>query len=1069
MLNLYQSNRLEDLAAMMHKVQQSRPLPQALAAEEVMVQSQGMRRFVARYLAQQDGIAANIRFSLPAGFAWRLMRDLLPGIPELSPFDTEVMRWRLLGLFVSDGLNAPELASAKQVLSGYLAGGETAAYRLAGQIADIFDQYLVYRPDWIDAWQRGKPIGLGGDEAWQAELWRFLDDGRQSAPHRVEMRRRLSAALAAPPAGVLPERLCVFGIATLAPMYLQLLQELAQHCEVHIFALNPSAEYWGNIIEPAQMLENPEYDPAAAGHPLLASLGKQGRDFFNALADSELAADLSVYRDEALSDGLLHRLQYGLQTLALPDGSARADDSIRIVAAHSPLRELQILKEHLLALLAEHPDWQPHDIAVLTPDIEPYAPYLEAVFGRESPQPLPYSVSDVKLGRRRPLLAALEQLVDIFDSRFEADKIFALLENETVLARFGLTLEDLPLLRDTAERLNIRWGADETMRGGGSALFTWQQGLDRIALGWMLPDNGSLWQGVSPWHADPGHTAVYARFAAFIGRLKHWHAIWQQPADIAGWAERIRSLAEDICEPAEADRAAAQQLAQALARWQQEAALAGFIGELSGSVASLHLSNFLGSRSDAGFLRGGITFCGMVPMRSLPFKVLCLIGLNDGKFPRDTRAAAFDLIARHPRKGDRARRVDDRYLFLEALISAREHLYLSYVGRDIRTNEALAPSALVGELADCLADMTGQSVEELNAALVENHPLQAFSTRYFDGGRLSSTRADYAAALSAPPAKPAPFCGTESENADGGADIPSEVGHAAFLDFWRNPVKHWLSHTLDWQAPYLGGAWETAEPFEPPRPRDIAAAYLDARLNRCDFADTAQVLEARSLLPAGEIGTLWRERCETAAKSLDSDLIASPPLPAAPYTFISDGLTLYGSLDSLHRDGRIRFLDHAPNAPEKTVLLLEHLIYNAVRPDSAADLRSHWVQPDQITTLPPIPQQQARTLLAAWLAWWRTGQSRPLPFFAKTTLAAAEALLPDGKKTEEELRLSAYKAAATAYFGGKKSTGQCDYAEVAQVFGRDDTPPVDSELFWLLAENLAAPLLAALSDTKEAV
>lgn len=345
MLHLYQSNRLEDLAELLWKIQESSPLSDPLQEEEILVQSQGMRRFIEHALAKSGGIAANLRFSLPAGFNWRLMRELLPGIPELSPFNTEVMRWRLLELFFSDGLSAPEYSAARQALSAYLSGGSVAAYQLAGQLADIFDQYLVYRPDWIDAWQNGRLIGLGEDEIWQAELWRFLDDGRQIAPHRVALWHKLLDALSAPGAK-LPERLFVFGIATLAPMYLQLLQAVAQHSEVHIFALNPAAEYWGNIIEPAQMLQNPDdTDLSQTGHPLLASLGKQGRDFFNALTESELHTDLQVYADEPLSDGLLHRLQYDIQTLSLPDGTAALDDSIRIVCAHSPLRELQILKK----------------------------------------------------------------------------------------------------------------------------------------------------------------------------------------------------------------------------------------------------------------------------------------------------------------------------------------------------------------------------------------------------------------------------------------------------------------------------------------------------------------------------------------------------------------------------------------------------------------------------------------------------------------------------------------------------------------------------------------------------
>lgn len=278
MFYLYQSNRLESLAALFAGIQRVRPLESALAAEQIVVQSQGMRRYLSVYLARELGVAANLQFSLPAGLTWQLMQKLIPDIPALSPFSPEVMRWRLLDLFRSERFQTTsEFENVRSILQSYLGSGESADYQLAGQLADIFDQYLVYRPQWIDAWQEGKLLGLGEDEVWQAQLWRYLDDGNQSAPHRVALWEKLLSSL---DKAHLPERFFVFGISTMAPMYLQLLQKISEYCDVFVFALNPSGQYWGNVIEAAQLLKGgDDADLSQTGHPLLASLGKQGRDF----------------------------------------------------------------------------------------------------------------------------------------------------------------------------------------------------------------------------------------------------------------------------------------------------------------------------------------------------------------------------------------------------------------------------------------------------------------------------------------------------------------------------------------------------------------------------------------------------------------------------------------------------------------------------------------------------------------------------------------------------------------------------------------------------------------------
>ncbi|TJX24911.1 exodeoxyribonuclease V subunit gamma, partial [Neisseria gonorrhoeae] len=524
MFYLYQSNRLESLAALFARIQKVKPLKCALQPEQIVVQSQGMRRYLNTCLARDLGVAANLAFSLPAGLTWKLMKKLIPGIPELSPFAPEVMRWRLLDLFRSaEFQNGAEFEDVRNVLQDYLGSGESADYQLAGQLADIFDQYLVYRPQWIDAWQQGRILGLGDDEIWQSKLWRYLDDGRQSAPHRVALWEKLLAAL---DKDKLPERYFVFGISTMAPMYLQLLHKLSEHCDVFVFALNPSGMHWGNVIEAAQILKGGgDPDLTQAGHPLLASLGKQGRDFFDFLNEMEIEGETPVF-EEGGRDTLLHALQTDIQNLKMPSenvGSVNTGDgSIRIVSAHSPLRELQILKDKLLKILHEHPDWQPHDIAVLTPNIEPYTPFIEAVFGQAQPgaQALPYSVSDVKISRRQPFFYALECVSDLLESRFEVGKVLALLETAPVLRRFGLTGDDLPLLHDMVADLNVRWGLDGEMRGGTDQLFTWKQAADRMILGWMLPEGGNpMWQDVSAWYADVNQTAMFGRFAAFLETL----------------------------------------------------------------------------------------------------------------------------------------------------------------------------------------------------------------------------------------------------------------------------------------------------------------------------------------------------------------------------------------------------------------------------------------------------------------------------------------------------------------------------------------------------------------------
>lgn len=1124
MLHLYQSNKLEYLADLMAKIQQVQPLNNPMAAEEIVVQSQGMRRFISQYLAENQGIAANLHFSLPAGLSWQLTRQLLPNTPALNPFAANVVQWRLFTLFQSpEFASEPRFQAARHALQSYL-HNEYAAYQLSAQLADVFDQYLVYRPHWLEAWTASKRVAeldkkSATEQDWQMALWQYLDDGSQQTAHRAQLWHDLLARLAQPQAH-LPQRFFVFGIATLAPMYLILLKQLAIHREVHIFALNPSAEYWGNVIEPAQILQAADdVDLSQQGHPLLASLGKQGRDFFNELAEANPHIEAPVFDDNPVSGSLLHSIQHHIQTLTThhsPETSTefmaqhhdylqqnvfvaqpekkqifdkiiknidenneikakdkikhhkiaqlQLDNSIQIHSAHSALRELQILKEHLLQILHQNPTWQPHDIAVLTPHIEPYAPFIEAVFGNHgNGEVLPFSISDVKLSRRQPFLYAIEQLLALMSSRFETDKLLPLLDNVAILNKFELSREDLPLLHKTVAQLNIRWGADQAQRaqhGDNHSLFTWQQGLERLILGFMLPENAAMWQGMAAHNSRPDHLEILSKFSLLVRKLAHIRQAWQQPASVSQWCERIRQLHGDLLHIDTNDQAAEQQLEQALASWLAETELANFQAAISADTAIAHITRFLSMQSEAGFLRGGITFCSMVPMRSLPFKVVCLIGLNDGDFPRTTKASSFDLIAKHTQKGDRARRDDDRYLFLEAILSAREILYLSFVGKDIRTDEVRAPSALLNELGDSVAELAGVATTLLMDNWVIQHPLQAFSRQYFSGSlNLLSSRQDYAQALNTPAQPVVPFVNLLPKSSNN-LMIPT-ISQENFIEFWRNPTRYFLRQQLDWQKPFHQTEWRSDEPFITDAPRHLADAYLSARQTGQNFANLADELQAKSLLPMGELGELLQRDYAVKAAKIDNAFLRSKRLPERKGTIKTAVADLNYRLNHQYELGQIIYSSQFLNQynehgrffdGDKIELLLRHLIYCATHDGSS---ETHFISLDKTITLPAIAPQVANETLMEWLAAYQMGQSAPLPFFPRINLAAAETLFANNTPKNATWD-NAIVAAASKYHSSYDADGLNKYPEIRLIYERDDGDdlPYEMPVFRSLTENL---------------
>ena len=753
-LRIFTGNRLEILADRLAEVV-SRPLATALEPETVIVQSRGMERWVSMALARRNGICANMAFPFPNAFLDDLFRRILPDLPDPSPFDPEILTFRIMKRLPAF-LERPAFADLKRYLVDDTKG--VKLYQLAVRVADLFDQYLVFRPEMIFQWEAGQGDD-GPDNLWQAELWRDLSHGKEKV-HRARLHRNLLLRLDTLPVAAvgLPSRISVFGISYLPPFHLQALAGLARISPVYLFLLNPCREYWADILSRRAMhrltrkIARGTVDADALhmeqGHPLLASLGGLGKEFLVSISATEAhIEDCFVPVDE---HSLLSSLQADIfylrdhsdsrpaDRVAIGDaGPTAADASIQIHACHGPLREIEVLHDRLLALFEEHPDLRPRDVIVMAPDIVAYTPYIRAVFDTQTDagQTIPYSIADQGAGSNKGVLRSFLSLLDLKGSRFEATRVLGLLELPGIKERFDLTAADLTTIARWVRDVNIRWGRDAAgrMRIGlpGLAENTWQAGIDRLLLGYAMPGSDRrMFDGILPYdHIEGSEALVLGRFIAFLQHLFEWSERLEQSMPPADWRDVFIELLERFIAVDEDAEQEVQQLRRSLENFGCLEERAGFAVPLELEVVRTHLENTLErTHAGGGFISGGVTFCAMLPMRSIPFEVVCLIGMNTAAFPRESTPLGFDLMARFPRPGDRSRRRDDKYLFLEALVSAARVFYISYVGQSVQDNSDIPPSVIVSELIDTIEGSYGIPAVDL----VVRHPLQAYSPRYFD-------------------------------------------------------------------------------------------------------------------------------------------------------------------------------------------------------------------------------------------------------------------------------------------------------------------------------------------------
>ncbi|MDF2181998.1 exodeoxyribonuclease V subunit gamma [Neptuniibacter sp. CAU 1671] len=1088
MLTVYYSNDLIVLKALLLKQISLQPLEDPFVAEQILVQSPGMAQWLKLELAQSQGIAASIEFPLPASFLWQCFSSVLDDVPQRSAFNKEAMQWKLMQVL-------PPLLKleAFSALKRYLRDDpdQFRLYQLSQKIADLFDQYLVYRADWIADWEQGGCLAAI-DQPWQPILWRALVDYThslgQSHWHRANMFDAFKQALTQP--GVtrrLPQRLFVFGISALPQNYIEALQQLGQRIDVHLMVCNPCRYYWGDVVDQKQIarLNRRWFDKPGMvaeqlldlGNPLLSSMGKLGRDYIyqlQALQSQELDAFVDPGRTT-----LLNAVQQDILDLsdpsALPDQLTHSghkqfiqsdDRSLSVHSCHSALREVEVLHNQLLALFEENPGLQPRDIIVMMPDVGVYAPYIDAVFSSASAErKIPYAVSDQNTAQENPLLLSFARLLKLPQSRFSVSDLLELLEVPAIQRRFELDEAAFNTLSDWVNGANIRWGLDGAQRAAWSIpVFeenSWRFGLRRMLSGYALGNTG-LWQGIAPYPEIEGLQAeLLGKLAAFINCLDHLRTALTGDKTLADWVQVINQLLDNCYLPDTDDELALKTIRDLLQHLQQQLSDANWQGPLSATVVVDYLlAGLEESRSSQRFLVGAVNFCTLMPMRSIPFRVVCLLGMNDAAYPRAIAPMGFDLMHEQPRRGDRSRRDDDRYLFLEALLSAQEKLYISYIGRSVYDNREKIPSVLVSELldylrlgycleADCELDYA-TSGQALLQHLCVQHPMMPFSLDNFSrtDPRVFSYATEWLAAAQ----------GGGATVAAGIQVLPqeplTELDLSDLLSQIKNPCKGFFNRRLKTFFRPLDAAQIDEEPFDLDGLETylLKQRYLQALLTGTDPDRLDQLLLAEGGLPVSSHGLtlLAKVRKDMTELQVKLELLMQgEPMRQSVDLPLCD-TRLLGALDQIYAGQMVRFRPAQTNGNDRLITWIEHLVLQL-----SGGGRSFFRGLNTWVSFAPVAREDALVYLQQWCEFYQRSLCSPLAFNARAAFKYFETL----QKGEEAARY----ALTELYQGNANSYGLSEDPYLARVF-----PDADAYFDALLPDlALMEPMFSYMEDGKD--
>lgn len=810
-----------------------------LTPVSVIIPNKDTANWLKPYLAKRIGILANIQFMLPYEWIWKQYRLLYPELPVVLPSDKGPLALAVFDWFASftQEEHDEDSLSYLNVLFSLDEPLKTRwMFALAGEAASSLDAYQNYRPEMLLSWAQGvtpeDPL-----IAWQAVLWRYLLQ-KWSLQSKIPLDRatlfgnQISAykkKTVSDNSTGSEDHLFVFHAGLLPSPFLHLIDECPDPNRITIYAL---------IREQKTLLsERFSFESRA----ILDSLRQLKQFRFTSAPDNERISvpvlTHSPKREYQSPKSALSVLKAAVESVRTVDLSVKApfllDGSIEIHSCHNALREIEVLHQQIYFWLESIPDLKPSDIMVISPDIKFFSPFISAVFDQqhEGLPEIPYRITE-KQNNFTSETDVFLQFLRLLKTRFEPHHVLELLRYEIVMDRFDVSERDLNRIRHWISENRVLWGYDvahkEDVLQPPTETGTWSRLFTRA---W----NSLLWgdEFTNPHSGDvislqdPDDARLISVLQDLLSRLNQARKESQNSAkSLSEWIAELESWGEFLFQKKQTTDS--QKLPPSVQLF-----LNTFISDIEQSDSGetslpfdlilKHLEQITESKSgSSAVFNQGVLFSNMVPVRGIPARVICLIGVGESRFPRVSTSPEFDVMRLLPLPADRDRKREDRQLFYEAVMAAKDTFYISYVGQNQKDNSEMEPSTVLIEFLDMLCQIFPDA--DIHK-LLKREAMNGYSDRYFSESSngiadtvfkdvVHTERANYSkrfadlAAIKRQASKSVNIWGSvESDRyssiVSGQAEKPHTLGTddditettpESLISFFKHPIRAWMRH-----------------------------------------------------------------------------------------------------------------------------------------------------------------------------------------------------------------------------------------------------------------------------------
>jgi len=936
MFIVYKSNSLNTLLLEAYKIIQEKPLNNIFEKEIFVYDSKILFQYLNIFIAEKIGISANIKLYHPNDFIWKLFEIISPKKKLKNTFTHSMMIWKIM-----------KIIDDKKIFENYnKKEAKLQKFKFSFLMANIFEQYIFYRPNWINEWETEKNTSIiDQNDIWQIKLWiEIIKNSKkthQYSYHFANLFYNFQKLFEEKKIQKkhLPSRCFIISSFALNPSYIRIFQNISTYINIYFLYVTPFKKNIFNFIQDNNIFLNQKKNKKPCDNSLIKLWGQYEKIYALYIIRSKEMKIINCFKENN-NRNLLNSIKNDLLKKNINKKKRfliSTDNSISINICFNKKNEIEILHKKLLIFFNKNSSIKPKDVVVTSFSIENYISSINSVFASENnKKQIPFFIANKFSKKTNIIISSFKKILNLANSRFHNEEILEFLDIPEIAKKFNLSEEEIKILYYWIEEANIRWAIDckhkDYLSFPKNKQNTWLYGIEKLLLSYAMNDTEKVWNNILSCSSINGsRTEIIEKLIIFIKTLKKWQKKLSRSQYLIHWHSLSKDLINDFFFCSQKIEKSIKMIQKNWTEMINNNLSSGYLKKVSINILIKNFFYKYYFNNHQKFLPDVVNFCHPNAVCYIPFKIICIIGADHLSVPKINHLDKFNLLKKYPLIEDINIYQKYCYLFAQSISCAEQYFYISYVGYSIKDESKIYPSILIDQLLHyissnfCFSGDCNLSLQD-NSKKIIKHLCKKYKIQYFYKKKYAnpSTTENLQDVFK--------YTNRNINNKNIlKRNSCTKINLKDLITFWKNPICYFFNVNLQIKVDIKKHAINTTEPFSVNQEDSfkIKNILLNKIINNQDTMELFKKYMLSGKLPYDFFGKIfWNQKLKEMTMIAKEVMKYRISKEEKKINLKIEKYQIDGILSEIQTTGLLRWKPNTINFSDRITLWLEHLIYS---------------------------------------------------------------------------------------------------------------------------------------------